>query len=545
MPRTPLFRRLLDTMHIAEKGPSDGVDRRRERALGRRQVLKMGAVTAAAISAPTILGGCAAPTDREGAPVGVTRAGLRAVDADVGIVGAGIAGIACAYELRRSGVRATIHEASERIGGRIFSMGGDFGTGGLDWMGQVLERGGELIDTPHKTIIGYAKELRLTLEDVAKPVRDTFYVFDGQRIAESTMVDEYRALVDAFRDDLRRIGSPTAASNTAFERQLDNMSLAEWLATRGAGPNITKLLSVAYCIEYGVEIDRLSCLAFLLFAKGSRQSKLRLWGNFSDERYHVVGGNQQIPVGLAARLEGPIHFGRKLVALKKLTDGRIELTFDEGGRTVTAQHEAVVLTIPFHLLKNVQFDASLELPVWKKNAINGSVYGDNAKLMVGFVGRPWLEQGGSGAGYSNMPNLQATWETNPRVATAERAILTDYTGGALAKSLSPNRTQQHCNAFLDDFNVAFPGAKARARKDSRGNYVCHLEHWPSNPLTKGAYSANQPGYFTTIAGYEGPPVGNLYFAGETTDSFYSWQGFMEGGALSGVRVADEIRRDFG
>ncbi|WP_411279476.1 FAD-dependent oxidoreductase, partial [Gemmatimonas sp.] len=43
---------------------------------------------------------------------------------------------------------------------------------------------------------------------------------------------------------------------------------------------------------------------------------------------------------------------------------------------------------------------------------------------------------------------------------------------------------------------------------------------------------------------EATPVDNLYFAGETTDSFYSWQGFMEGGALSGLRAAAEVSADF-
>ena len=33
---------------------------------------------------------------------------------------------------------------------------------------------------------------------------------------------------------------------------------------------------------------------------------------------------------------------------------------------------------------------------------------------------------------------------------------------------------------------------------------------------------------------------NLFFAGETTDSFYEWQGFMEGGANSGIRAANEL-----
>jgi monoamine oxidase len=59
-------------------------------------------------------------------------------------------------------------------------------------------------------------------------------------------------------------------------------------------------------------------------------------------------------------------------------------------------------------------------------------------------------------------------------------------------------------------------------------------------LTKGSYTCNHPGYFTTIADNEAKPIGNLYFAGEHTSSFYEFQGFMEGAALSGIRAAKEI-----
>ncbi len=537
MARTPLLRRWLETLRAAEspasRNPSEG--------LTRRQILSAAGVGMAALAAPSLVG-CAADADAEN-PANRLRTSLKKVNIDVGIVGAGIAGIACAYELRRVGVSATVHEASSRVGGRMFSMGGSF-PGSVDWLGQVIERGGELIDTPHKTIQGYAKELGLTLEDVTKPARETFYHFGGTRIPESTMVEEYRVLVDAMRDDLRLIGAPTATSSTPDERRIDRMSLAEWLDQKGAPPNIKKLLSVAYCIEYGLPAEQLSALSFLLFAKASRQAKLRLWGNFSDERYHVVGGNQQIPVGLAARLPGQLRLGRKLLAARKRSDGRIELTFDEGGKTVTATHDAVVLSIPFHLLRGVQLDPSLGLSPEKRYAIQNVVYGANAKLMLGFAGRPWVEQGSNGAAYSDMADLQTTWETDPSLANDSRAVITDYTGGALATSLSPNRVQQDAERFLTAFDTVYPGAKGRARRDGRGRLVCHLEHWPSNPLTRGAYTANQPGYFTTIAGHEATPQGNLYFAGETTDSFYSWQGFMEGGALSGVRAAAEISRDY-
>lgn len=530
--RTPLLRRVFEGL-VQPKEPS---------RLGRRDFLRGAGVAMGALAMPRVLGACAAPGDDGGAdPIARARSSLKAVNADIGIVGAGIAGLACAYELKRVGVKATLHEGNTRVGGRIWSMGGAFASP-IDWRGQTIERGGELIDTPHKAMIGYAQELGLTLEDVAKPVRDTFYRFGGKAIPEATMVDEYRVLADAMRDDLRVLGAPTADGFTQADAALDRTSFAEWLQTRNAPPNIRALLTVAYEIEYGVPVDRLSCVAFLAFAKASRQAKLRLWGNFSDERYHVVGGNEQIPAGLAARLPNQIRLGRRLVAARKRSDGRVELTFVEQGRTVTATHDAVVLALPFHLLREVSLDPSLGFPDAKKFAIANAVCGDNAKLMIGFGGRPWVDQGGNGACYSDQAYLQTTWETNPSRAASDHAVITDYTGGALARSLKD--PQGDAARFLDDFERMVPGAKARVRRDAKGKIVCHLEAWPSSPWTKGAYSANAPGYFTTIEGIAGKPVGNVYFAGEMTDSFYNWQGFMEGGALTGLRAAGEISRDF-
>ncbi len=94
--------------------------------------------------------------------------------------------------------------------------------------------------------------------------------------------------------------------------------------------------------------------------------------------------------------------------------------------------------------------------------------------------------------------------------------------------------------FLTDLDKVYPGALAAATRDSNLNFRAHLEHWPSNPLTKGSYTCYMPGQFTTIAGNEGKPIGNIHFAGEHANSFYVWQGFMEGAALSGIDAAKQI-----
>jgi len=482
---------------------------------GRRRALGVGAAAVAAAAFPP------------------TRARAARASGGVAIIGAGLAGLSCAYQLAAKGVRATLYEAAQRAGGRCWSHAGLF-------PGQVAERGGELIDTTHTTMRGYANAFGLTLEQVSKQPGEVRYYFDGFYYDEAEVVEEFRAFVPAMRADLRRIGSPTAERHTAYERTLDLTSLAEYLDTRGAGGLIRQVLDVAYTIEYGREIGEQSALALLLFAHADRRSKFRPFGVFSDERFHVVEGNDRIVQGLVDALPGQLELGYRLLAARRLSDGRIRLVFDAGGTTVESEHDAVVLTLPFSVLREVELDASLELPAWKRLAINQLVYGTNAKLMIGFDGRPWFTlHGSNGSSYSDLPDHQSTWETNPTRATSASAVITDYSGGLRGAALDPADAQGEAARSLAALDLVYPGAASFATRVG-GTYRVLLENWSKNPLAKGSYTCNQPGYFTSIADNEARPVGNLFFAGEHTSSFYEWQGFMEGAALSGFRAAREV-----
>ena len=523
MGRTDLYRRLQHAFRLALYCESTGmssaeaVARAREGARvddGRRRLLAAGA-------AATALG------------LHPGRARAQAAGG-VAIVGAGLAGLACGDALLRQGIRARLFEAGTRVGGRCWSLRGFF-------PGQVAERGGEFIDTPHTTMRGYANALSLPLEDVNKEPGETFYFFGGRRYPEAAVVDEFRALVPTLKRDQRAAGTPTADAFTEAGRRFDLMTMREYLDGSGAGALIRAVLDVAYTIEYGAGTDRQSALALLGFVRADRRSKFEPFG-VSDERFHVIGGNDAITDGLAARMPGQIELGHRLVAARKLSDGRIRLSFSTGSRTVESDHDVVVLTLPFTVLRDVQLDASLGLPPWKRFAIDNVRLGDNSKLMVGFRGRYWLNvHGSSGVAYADLPALQNTWETNPTRATGQNALLTDYTGGTLAASLNPSQTQANTQRFLSDLDKVYPRAFDYALRSPNGQFVSFLENWTRNPLTRGAYTVNQPGYFTTIANNEAKPVGNLLFAGETTSSFYEWQGFMEGACLSGLRAAEEAR----
>jgi monoamine oxidase len=460
---------------------------------------------------------------------------------DVGIVGAGLAGLACADALADRGIVATVYEAAERTGGRCWSLRGFF-------PGQVAERGGEFIDTPHKTMIRYAKRFGVALEDVTKKAGETVYVFGGRHIPEADVVDEFRAFVPVVHADLRRISNEvTALSHTPEDVLVDRTSLAEYLDGQNASgvaaaPIAKAAISAAYLAEYGLETDEQSCLNFLQFIHADRRSKFTPFGVSSDERYHVADGNDRIVQGLTAALPRPVELEMRLVAARRRAGGTIELTFDGPSGAVTRVHEVVVFALPFSVLRLVTLDASLNLPPAQRAAIDLLGYGMNAKLLVGFDGRPWIGHGSSGTAYSDLLHHQLTWETNRVRASATRGVLTDYASGDRGRTMSPAAVQAEAEAFLVDLDVVFPGAAAAASRRGNGSVVAHLEHWPSNPLMLGSYTCYRPGQFTSVAGLEGIAAGNIFFAGEHANSFYVWQGFMEGAALSGLDVAAAILR---
>ncbi len=301
------------------------------------------------------------------------------------------------------------------------------------------------------------------------------------------------------------------------------------------------MLKAAYIGEYGLELDQQSCLNMLLYIHADRRSSWRPFGVFGDERYHVIGGNQQIAEGLMQGLSQEIQFDKKLTAAIRKANGQVELVFDDGE---TSKWDAVVLAIPFSTLREVDL-SRLNLPEDKTNAINRSTHGTNSKLMVGFNGPIWKNAGFNGSTLvDGLDSIQVTWESNPTGARDSHAVLTNYTGGQLGAGLNSNDLNHEVSKFLLDLESIYAGSEKNALQTPDGNYVADLTNWVEEPLSKGSYTCNQPGYFTSIHLIEGRPEENVYFTGEHCDTFYEWQGFMEGAARSAIQTATQIARDY-
>jgi NADPH-dependent 2,4-dienoyl-CoA reductase/sulfur reductase-like enzyme len=149
--RIPLMRAMRDVAKVDASLPRDRVVSVDEaiaihERLTRRDLL---------LGAPTL----GAATALAGSPAAALARPPRPSEHDprIVIVGAGLAGLSCAYELHTRGVRADVFEARDRIGGRCWTARGFA-------YGQTAEHGGEFIDTRHIHVRWLAAKLGLRLE---------------------------------------------------------------------------------------------------------------------------------------------------------------------------------------------------------------------------------------------------------------------------------------------------------------------------------------------------------------------------------------------
>jgi len=479
-------------------------------ALSRRQFI--GAAGAAAVSV-------AAWTPR-----------ARAATSDrIVVVGAGLAGLTCAYRLKQARLTAELHEASDRLGGRCWSIRGAFGPG------LVAEHGGELIDTGHIDIRQLAKELGLATDNLLQGETngtEPLYSFDGRPYTYAEANADFDAVYQKLHKDVSAASYPTTYRiSTPRGRELDAMTVTQWIEESvpgGIRSRFGRLLDVAYNIEFGAECDQQSALNLLYLLGYVGQGQLRLFGK-SNEKFHVRGGNDQVAQAMAAALRPQITTGSQLVAIAQTAAGRFTLTFEQGTTTKTITADRVVLALPFSLLRTVDY-AKAGFGVEKTRAIRELPMGTNSKLNVGFKARHWRALGCNGDTYADT-GYQSTWEVS-RAQPGSAGILVDYTGGRIGDSFGSGTPLQRAQRFLGQIESLLPGIT----KQFDGNAT--VDYWATYPWTLGSYSYYAPGQYTRFGGAEPEDSGACHLAGEQTTQ--DFQGYLNGAVFSGNRAAGEV-----
>jgi monoamine oxidase len=486
--------------------------------LSRRELLRYGAAAGAAlVFTPSALG-CSRDSSAGG------DSGPR-----IAIVGAGLAGLTCAYRLHRRGLASSIFEANpDRIGGRCWTAREFAGS-------QTAEHGGEFIDSRHKRMRALAAHFGLELTDlyaVSNPGSPRLWL-NGARRHRSDFERAGRLFRQRIKAAARRVGPYGYANATPAARAFDELSVADWLDRHlpGGSPSLLgQLVWAEMASEFGLDADRLSALnLFYMYAEANPGA---------DERYHVRGGNDQVAHGLAMALpEGTIRPGLVLEALYARDDGSYGMRFTGIGNDVIADH--VVLAIPFTTLRRVDL-ARARLSRKKRACIDELGMGTNAKVLMQFERRPQAYGDWNGYLISDDPVLY-TWESSLG-APGQGSIITTYFGGRSGAGGLPAR-EAHAPTSKREIerNLSSLGEDGAAGLEGlRGGFNgrAWTDHWVADPWTRGSYAAYLRGQYTRYYGYVGKAEDAIHFAGEHTATTY--QGFLEGAVESGERAANEI-----
>lgn len=507
--KTDLLRMLQKAFKKAlQKNDPEGFKASQKQDASRRDFLRKTFIGVAGLAAQKALANANYFTRFAGTPQNFT----------IGILGAGVAGLHAAYVLQNANIKATVFEASNRTGGRMYTATGMLGKG------ITTELGGEFIDSNHADIIALAKKFGLKCIDTDKDkhlTKQIFY-FDEKKYTAKDLVTALVPHVVSMQADIDSLPEIITYNNFGTADKWDKMSIAAYLDSKGISGWLRNMLTIAFTTEYGLDITEQSAIN-LLFLFSPENAGEELFGE-SDERYKIRGGNQRIVDELAERV-GTVKTGYEATKIK--SDGQgFTVSFANGQ---TEKFDYLICCIPFTKLRKITLEIDGMTDV-KKKCIAELGYGRNAKMFAGFKSRYWRKQGASGQTFSNLP-FQLGWDSS-QLQKGTAGGYTFLTGGIMTDKMIDKTVPEKVNEYVSQLEKIFPGAAENY------NGINNIFYWPTHPHTLASYACYKPGQWTTIGGAEIEPVGNMFFAGEHCSS--SFQGYMNGGAETGRRAAENL-----
>jgi monoamine oxidase len=289
------------------------------------------------------------------------------------ILGAGIAGLVSAYELRRAGYHVTVLEARDRVGGRVWTIrGGDriVQVGRPDQRatfddGLCFNAGAARIPATHRAILGYARRFGVPLEVFVNTNRSAKWEFGGKAQPERRMVNDMRGRISEL---LAKAIDQRALDRHAPKDELD--VLRQFLVAYGDlapdGAYRPKGRS-GYAVEGGAYADvpvPLSALGWdeLLsgYKAGERGSIAyayvfeQIW-DLQAVMLQPVGGMDRIPQAIYGQVKSSVRLQTPVTAIRQVA-GRVRIEHGPGEQMTEADY--CICTLPMPVLSRVPADFS-------------------------------------------------------------------------------------------------------------------------------------------------------------------------------------------
>ncbi|MFF4819522.1 flavin monoamine oxidase family protein [Kitasatospora sp. NPDC001309] len=396
---------------------------------------------------------------------------------DVIVVGAGASGLTCARLLSRAGLRVVVHEARERLGGRIHTFRPGNG-------GPPLELGAQVVHGDRNPV----HELLGPGSTGAVPRRVTARIVeDGAERSMGALSAGRRApwLLEAA---LRRTPGVTG------------LSVGSWLRACGSTGAEAAAATEWFRQNWATDPERLSAAGVAAAHRGDTAG---------EGEYAVDGGFARLTERLADGLD--VRLG-SVVRELSYEPGRATVRTDAGG----AVARAVVLTVPPAALGGIA-----GLPAAKLAAAAGLPAGDGCCAVV-TLDRP-------------APDTVIVFDVDGRTgftrcAAGRPEVLVVAKAGAAASLRAAVADRTALAALLA---TALPWTSGAAVLDTA------VADWGQDPYAGGAFTAPRAGLEDAARRWAEPVDDTLFLAGEATVAGEQLP-WVQGALASGERAAEQV-----
>ena len=443
---------------------------------------------------------------------------------DCAIIGAGLAGLVAAQDLRSRGLSVVVLEARDRVGGRVENAelaDGSYLELGGQWIGPGFDA---LLELVHK----------YGLETIPLPTQGGDFIVRAHGKAVQIPIDEDRATLNPFEISdlgqgllrLRRLAhrledDPAwAAANHVWLGQ----SLRRWAKSNMRTKKAQQRFEDVYRAAFGELDDDTTLQQGLDFVGTGPDLESMLATNGKLQQLRVRGGVYRVAEALGKDLGDVV---RLRTVVTKVRHGADEAVLElADGEEVRARH--VISTLPPRLAMNLEHEPPL--PAWRAEAADKVSPGNVIKAYLLFDRPFWRERGLSGQSSADEGAVRVTFDTTTDGAAGGH--LMGFFAGSEADSLSKRTTTIRERAFLESVRQSFGSDVPKP--------VAYIERdWAAEPYSGGCHGAHfAPGIWTAVGPGLAEPEGVLHWAGaEYTTKF---NGYMEGAVRSGLSAAAAV-----
>jgi monoamine oxidase len=441
--------------------------------------------------------------------------------ADVGIVGAGLAGLMAAHQLVAAGVSVCVLEARDRVGGRTWTRSAVDGTlidlGG-QWIGPTQQRMNQLVaELGVETFKTWDTGNNIQYHDGERRVYSGAIPTTDRTVAGDVM-EAMLAL------NMMAMQVPTEVPWTAPDAAVwDAQTFATWLDTHVASSGARALLELAIQAVFSAEPRDLSLLHILFYTRsaGGLMDLVGVTGGAQETRFttgaQTIANRMAEALGERVVLNAPVH---------TITQDAGGARIVSDGFTLTCDH--VIVALPPTLAGRLRYQPGL--PGLRDQLTQRMPMGTVIKVHCIYPTPFWRDGGLTGQASSNTGVMRVTFDNSPQ--DGGRGVLLGFIEGDEGRIWGQRSPQERRAAVLE--------CLARYFGERAGQPLDYIEQsWAEEEYTRGCYAGYMPpGVWSMYGTALRTPIGRIHWAGTETATI--WNGYMEGAVQSGERAAAEI-----